>query len=194
MMHRTIQVLLILSTLAFSWLAMQVVHEFGHVLHAWSSGGGVKRVHLHPLDISRTDLAHNPHPLFVAWGGAVWGSALPLGLYWLVRKRWPAHAYLAAFLAGFCLIANGACLAAGSWGGMGDAGDLIRHGMPRSLLIAVGVPAVGVGLFLWHGLGPHFGLGSARGQVDRRAAVEVTCALVAVVVVELLAEVMWVRN
>lgn len=113
-MHRAFQVLLILSTLGFSWLAMQVVHEFGHVIHAWASGGAVVRVYLHPLDISRTDLARNPHPLFVAWGGAIWGCVLPLGLFGLVRWRWPAQAYLPAFFAGFCLIANGAYLAAGS--------------------------------------------------------------------------------
>ena len=186
-LQRCFQCLLIFSTLAFSWLAMQAVHELGHVIHAWTSGAPVDRVFLHPLGISRTDLVRNPHPLFVAWGGAIWGCVLPLVLFGLVRWLRPAKAYLPAFFAGFWLSANGAYLAAGSWAGVGDAGDLIRHGSPRWLLIAIGLLATGAGFFLWHGLGPSFGLGSAHGQVDRRAAWGVTFALVVLVLVELLA-------
>jgi hypothetical protein len=186
-MLRCFQFLLIVSATAFSWLAMQVVHEFGHVIHAWVSGGTVDRVHLQPVDISRTDLVRNPHPLFVAWGGAIWGCVLPLCLFGLVRWLRPAHAYLPAFFAGFCLIANGAYLAVGSWSGVGDAGDLLRHGTPRWLLVAFGLPACGLGFYLWHGLGPSFGLGAARGQVDRRAAWGVTFALIVLLLVELLA-------
>ncbi len=185
-MPRLIQCLFVFSTLALSWLAVQVVHEFGHVLHSWASNGVVKRVYLHPLDISRTDLARNPHPLFVAWGGAIWGCVLPLVLFGLVRWLRPALAYLPAFFAGFCLIANGSYLAAGSWAAVGDAGDLIRLGSPRWLVLALGLPACGLGFFLWHGLGPSFGLGPVHGQVDRRAACGVTFALIVLVLIELL--------
>jgi len=52
---------------------MMVVHEFGHVLFAWSSGGAVSRVVLSPLEFSRTDLQKNLHPLFVASGWALVG-------------------------------------------------------------------------------------------------------------------------
>ena len=41
--------ILIFSMLVASWLAMQVVHEFGHVLAAWATGGEVTRVVLQPL-------------------------------------------------------------------------------------------------------------------------------------------------
>jgi hypothetical protein len=184
-MPRLFQVLLIGSTLGFSWLAMMAVHEFGHVLHAWLSGGTVARVVLHPLDFSRTDLAHNPQPLFVAWGGAVWGCALPLLLLAVVRLlRWP-WAYLVGFFAGFCLIANGGYLGGGALLGAGDAADLLRHGAPRWVLLLFGVATIAWGLGLWHGLGPHFGLGPARGHVDRRAAMGVTAALGVLVVLEL---------
>src|SRR5260221_11134141 len=71
------QVLLILSFITFSWLGFMVVHEFGHVFAAWLTGGSVSRVFLHPLQISWTPLAHNPHPRIVAWGGPVFGSLAP---------------------------------------------------------------------------------------------------------------------
>ena len=51
-MSRFHQALLIVSTLALSWLGMQAVHEAGHVLHAWWSGGRVERLVLHPLTLS----------------------------------------------------------------------------------------------------------------------------------------------
>ena len=57
MMNRLHQLVLIGSTLLGSWLGMQAVHESGHVIGAWMTGGRVERVVLHPLTISRTDLA-----------------------------------------------------------------------------------------------------------------------------------------
>ncbi|MBI5758664.1 MAG: hypothetical protein HZA46_09115 [Planctomycetales bacterium] len=100
---------LIVSTLGLSWLLMQGFHEFGHVLHAWVSGGTVVRVRLHPLEISRTDVFPNPNPQFVAWGGAVWGSVIPLGLLAVLRvveRRYQRH--LAAWPSVFQNQASGA--------------------------------------------------------------------------------------
>lgn len=135
------------------WIGMLATHELGHVLHAWLSGGRVERVILPWFDFSRTDLARNPHPLFVAWGGALWGVLLPLTLFTAAaccrfrRARW------VAFFAGFCLIANGAYLAAGSFIEAGDAGDLLRYGAPHWTLVAGGALGVAGGLAVWHVLG-----------------------------------------
>jgi hypothetical protein len=178
---------LIISTLILSWPAMMVVHEFGHVLHAWMSGGKVSQVLLHPLTFSRTDLSINPHPLFVAWGGALWGCIFPLSLLLLARiTRWKSW-YLPAFFSGFCLIANGAYLGVGWLIQAGDAGDLLRQGASPWQLILFGLPAFALGLWLWNGLGPHFGLGPFKRRIDRRAAVVVAFALGSLVLVELLA-------
>ena len=53
------RILLIVSCLLLSWLWMQVVHEAGHVAAAWLWGGSIAKVVLHPLAISRTDVANN---------------------------------------------------------------------------------------------------------------------------------------
>ncbi|MEE8451215.1 MAG: hypothetical protein V3R99_04840 [Thermoguttaceae bacterium] len=183
---RFFQALLIAAATGFSWLMMMAVHEFGHVLHAWLSGGRVVRVVLDPLSFSRTDVLPNPHPLWVAIGGAVWGCLIPLGLLALVRITARRYTYLAAYFAGFCLIANGVYLAAGSFfPGADDAGVAMHHGAARWHLLALGVPATGAGLYLLNGLGPHFGLGTANGEVDRKAAVGATVAMAIVVVVEM---------
>lgn len=136
--------------LLFSWYAMQAVHEFGHVLGAWATGGNVQRVVLHPLEISRTDVSPNPLPLTVAWAGPLVGVALPLavaGLSWLTKWRF---AWVVYFFAGFCLVANGTYIGAGSFQGVGDAGDLLRLGAPQWLLIVFGLISACGGLALWH--------------------------------------------
>jgi hypothetical protein len=185
MRDRFFQALLILSSLASSWLGMMAVHESGHVLHLWLTGGTVDYVVLHPLEISYTSPGENPHPLVVAWGGAIWGCAIPLAVVALVRVLARSQVYLARFFAGFCLISNGAYLAADSFVRGGDGRDLMAYGVPQWLLILVGIPAIAAGLWLWNGLGPHFGLGESQHRVDRRAAWALFAALVIVVSLEL---------
>jgi hypothetical protein len=184
---RCYQALLIVSVTGLAWLLMMIAHEFGHVLHGWLSGATVALVAIPPLGFSRTDFATNPHPLFVAWGGAVWGCLIPLGLLAVVRFIATSSAYLAAWYAGFCLVANGAYLVAGSFfgGSADDAGVILQSGGARWSLVAFGLPAVAIGLFLWHGLGRHFGLGAANGTVSRKTAVALAATLCILIVVEM---------
>jgi hypothetical protein len=188
---RFFQILLIVSMACFSWLAMMVLHEFGHVIQAWFSGGIVSKIVLHPLAFSRTDLSVNPYPLFVAWGGAIWGILIPLGFLAFVRVIKWNYGYLFCWWAGFCCIANGTYLACGwlFYGGANAADDsnvILRSGGDWWQLIAFGLMAVALGLWLWNGLGPHFGCGTAQGKVDRKAAVGMTIALLILVANEVL--------
>src|ERR1700680_89422 len=48
------------------FLAMMAIHESGHVLHAWLSGGRIERIEFGFFEFSRTDLSSNPRPQFVA--------------------------------------------------------------------------------------------------------------------------------
>ncbi|WP_428306360.1 M50 family metallopeptidase [Lacipirellula sp.] len=156
-----------------AWLAMQAVHEAGHVVAAWLTRGTVTSVELPLLGISRTDVRPNPRPLAVAWAGPIVGAIIPLLLMLLVRQRIRISGDAAAtartrrrllsglteFFAGFCLIANGAYISIGSFERIGDAGDLLRHGSPQWLLVVFGVVAVLAGLLVWH-----FALESYRQQ------------------------------
>ncbi len=51
-MKRVHQSVLIGSFLPLCWLGMMAVHELGHVVGAWLTGGRVAKVVLHPLTIS----------------------------------------------------------------------------------------------------------------------------------------------
>lgn len=183
-MKRLPQLVLVGSTVGLSWLGMMAVHECGHVLGACLTGGAVSRVVLHPLTISRTDLSANPHPLLVAWAGPAVGVLVPLVVLGVASlARWPGT-YLVRFFAGFCLVANGAYIGAGSFGGIGDAGDMLRQGSPAWPLWAFGVLTAPTGLGLWRNLGPHFGFGAAEGRVSRRATWVTASFLTVVVVLE----------
>ncbi len=181
-MRRVIQLVFAPSTVYLSWLSMMAMHELGHVLHAWLSDGVVTEVTIPLFGFSRTDLADNPSPLFVAWGGPVWGSLLPPAALGGARVFKARFRYVVRFFVGFCLIANGAYIGAGSFIRAGDAGDLMRYGSPQWVLIAFGIVTVPAGLYLWNGLGKHFGIGIAQGKVDHATASGVLAALLAVVV------------
>jgi len=185
---RLSQFTLIASTLGFCWLGMQVVHEVGHVLAAYAGGETVSKVVLHPLAISRTDVSHVRHPLLVIWGGPILGSLLPLVLLSVVRRLRSGLFFLFQYFAGFCLVANGAYLGVGSYGGVGDAGDLLHHGASSWSLILFGLISVPAGLSLWNGLGPHFGLGESDGEVDRGAVGWAFGLVLFIVLVEMIAD------
>ncbi len=200
-MNRCFQALLIVSTAGLSWLLMMFFHECGHAWHGWLSGARLARVHLPLVGFSQTDFVSNPHPLFVAWGGPMWGCLAPLAILAgcrlaskaIARRRGNTttdssltarhYTYLAAWFAGFCLIANGAYLLGGIFfvGGADDGGAILHNGGARWQLAAFGVLATAAGLYCWNGLGPYFGFGASRGRVDRKAALGTAVALACVI-------------
>jgi hypothetical protein len=169
-MRRPMQLVLIVSTLIASWLGMQVVHEFGHVMGAWVSGGSVRLVALNPFSISRTELSYNPRPLVVVWAGPVVGVALPLLLWAIAKMVRLSGSFVLRFFAGFCLVANGLYIGIGSFHRIGDCGEMLRHGSQLWQLWLFGLLTAPVGVWLWHGQGRDFGLGVANGEVNRGVA------------------------
>ena len=183
-MQRFQQLLFVVSTLAMSWLAMMAIHELGHVLGATVSGGSVQRVVLHPLMISRTDVSPNPHPAAVVWMGPIVGCVLPLAMWTLVPARLSLLRHVGQFFAGFCLIANGAYIAAGWVGGVGDCGDMLRAGTPVYVMVAFGVVTVPLGLYVWHRLGSIEDFISRPSLVTGRMAFAAAITLVVIIAVE----------
>jgi hypothetical protein len=171
-LQRLKQGILIVSTILGSWLGMQAVHESGHVLGAWLTGGRVVRVVLNPLDISRTDLDENvnPRPLAVVWAGPIVGAAAPLILWAAAAWARLPGAFVLRFFAGFCLLANGLYIGIGSFRQVGDCGELLIYGSQLWHLWLFGAVTAPLGLWLWHGQGPHFGLGPSPAEVSPRVA------------------------
>ena len=150
-----------------SWLAMMVVHELGHVVHALAGGGRVIDVSLPLIGFSQTIVRPNPREHFVAWGGPLWGAALPViacGIVRAVRGRVPA---MLRFFTGFCLVANGVYVGVGwIWRG-GDTADLRRLGTPVWVMVLFGVACVIGGFMMWHTLRSVSGWLRSEGRGER---------------------------
>jgi hypothetical protein len=184
-LNRFYQTLFVVAYLPLCWLAMQAVHELGHVVAAKASGSVIVKVVLHPLEISRTEVTHNARPLLVAWAGPIVGAFAPL-LLWLAWRalRWPELA-LVQFFAGFCLIANGAYLGVGAIHPVGDALEIARYGGAAWELALFGLATIPPAFWLWHGLGPAFGFGPASRTIPPHFAIGVGLLLLSVVLIEL---------
>ena len=181
------QIFLIGTFVPFSWLAMQVVHELGHVLFGWATRAEVTKVALHPLIMSRTDLAENSHPLAVVWGGPLLGCVLPLVAFGAASISRVPGVYFFRFFAGFCLVANGVYIGTGWLLANGaDPGVMIENGSPTWHLVAFGLLTFPSGLYLWHRQGRYFGLADANGYVSKLAAAISAALLVGLVAVELI--------
>ncbi len=178
------QGLLVLSTVGFSWLAMQAVHEAGHVLHLLATGGSIERLTLHPLKLSHTLPATNPAPLATVIGGPLWGVMLPLVGWGVLSRLAPSRAYLAAFFAGFCLVANGAYLAGDALLQGGDGLEFVLLGTPPWLLVVVGILLVAAGLGVWNGLGCRFGFGPTAQSIVSADALTMAGLTATLVLVE----------
>jgi hypothetical protein len=185
-MHRFPQIVLIASTLAVSWLGMMVVHECGHVTGALVTGGKVKHVALPLIGFSRTDVSVNPRPLIVVWAGPVLGSIVPLLAWAAMALLKLQSAYLMRFFAGYCLIANGAYIGAGSFDQVGDTYVMLLFGSRMWQLWLFGAMAFSAGLFLWHRQGSHFGIGPDARAVKPLHAWAMTGLLTGIITIELL--------
>ena len=128
---RVYQYVLVGSFIPLCWLGMMIVHEAGHCVAALLTGGEIERVVLHPLAFSRTDVIDNPHPLTVAWAGALVGVTLPLTMLGVAKAFHLSIVYLLRFFAGLCLLTNGLYLGVGVLWRVGDAGDLLNYGAEK---------------------------------------------------------------
>lgn len=179
--------LFFLALLISSWLWMQIVHELGHVLGAVVTVGTVERVVLHPLAISRTDVSGSRQPLVVIWAGPIVGCLVPCMLWIIAADAGWSGAFLLRFFAGFCLLANGLYLAAGSFDGVGDCGDLLRHGAPIWTLWLFGAATIPAGFYLWNDQGQHFGLGKRAKPLSPAICYGTIAFTLATVLIELAA-------
>jgi hypothetical protein len=180
-MQRFHQLIFVSSLLAMCWLAMMATHELGHVTGALLTQGGIERVVLHPLSISRTDVSPNPCPSIVVWLGPIIGCVIPAVVCVVIPRRNAVLRNIAAFFTGFCLLANGAYIAIGSFDQVGDCGEMLRHGSPRWTLIAFGAITIPLGIYVWHRLGSIKQFFGNASLIDARTAYTLLVILLVII-------------
>ena len=163
---------------------MLAVHELGHVVGAVVTRGNVLRVVLHPLTISRTDVSPSPNPSVVVWLGPILGCVIPVIAWLILPRRMTIARNIARFFVGFCLLANGAYIAIGSFDRIGDCGMILQSGSPLWTLLAFGAITIPLGLYAWHRLGSIKQFLSNPSLVDARTTYTLLLVLVVLLVCE----------
>ena len=143
----------LLCLLVLCWLGMQAIHELGHCLAAVISGGTITKIVLDPLSISRVDVSPNPHPMFVVWAGPILGCIIPILVWRLAPEKITLLKDCLGFFAGFCCVANGAYLAFGTFGRIGDCGTMLNLGCNKTIMVSYGIVTLLIGFAFWHQLG-----------------------------------------
>ncbi len=145
--------LILLPQALWMWLAMMLVHELGHVLAAWATGGQVVYVNLYPGQLSSTLVRPNPHPSIVLWAGLLAGWIVPAAIARSVQVGpltigKPGIRHSLNGWAAFCLLAGGVYLAIGGSEKLTDTGQLVAADWPLPWLVAIGT-AVAIAGYAW---------------------------------------------
>ncbi|MDG2389928.1 MAG: hypothetical protein P8M30_11465 [Planctomycetaceae bacterium] len=93
--------------------------------------------------------------------------------FWVCLYRWRS-AFLIKFFAGYCLIANGAYIGAGSFEKIEDCREMLIHETPIWVLWLFGISACSLAFYFWNGLGPKFGCGKKPELVSWKLAISGT--------------------
>lgn len=139
-------------------LAM-LLHEVGHAIAFWCTGGSVMRISVHPFSWSYTYGASSLHPQLVTWAGALFGIVCGLSLLFSVRlskSPWLTPVVVTALCA---LLVNGLYLGVDAvMRGGGDGTSLARMGTPVWLLMFFGGTLILAGTVAAAVLMPRMGL------------------------------------
>jgi hypothetical protein len=143
--------LFLFGSFAIGFNLATALHELGHAIVMWASGGVVDRIVLHPFTWSYTYYGSMPkYPILTSSAGIVFESVVALllvGLAWRSRQQ--------SWSLTFIMIGTVATVKAGLYAlidgivfGGGDATSLIQLGMPATVIVGAGILLIGVGLLL----------------------------------------------
>ena len=124
-----------------SWCTMTFLHESGHLICGWASGGTLQSADLLPWHLPYSNFEPDPRPLITLWGGPVLGVFIPLVIALALRKDWMW------FIAYFCILANGSYLAMAWVSGDKylDTPKLIEHGAHPATIAIYCLLTIGFG-------------------------------------------------
>lgn len=133
------QLLTVLGSYAFAYCTAAALHELGHALAAWLSGGKVQAMRIDPFGGSFVQVVPDSHPILTHSAGFILG---PLASLAIVRRRDQLPAWLAPAAIALCTIGLLSCafyLLVGAALDVGDVRALARLGVPRFALVASGL-------------------------------------------------------
>ncbi|GAB5404556.1 MAG: hypothetical protein Aurels2KO_27870 [Aureliella sp.] len=131
--------------LGWAWLSCMLIHEFGHVLAAWLTGGRLVLVDVRPFVFSTTLVEPNPMPSVVLWSGFLLGWLIAL-LAWPLW-RVPVHLFgpVVKAWSAYCWLSMGSYLTLAMGERFSDTGLLLKLGWSPITLGCVGAVVAALG-------------------------------------------------
>jgi hypothetical protein len=124
------------------------LHELGHILSGWLSGGEFRYIDVYPFHFSTTILQPNPYPGLVTWSGLLLGWALPLLTIPFWHVEWSGIGPALQSWSAYCWLAFGAYLALAAGESLSDTGQLMTAGWSVSILFVVGAVVASGGYYI----------------------------------------------
>ncbi|MEJ5258649.1 MAG: M50 family metallopeptidase [Anaerohalosphaeraceae bacterium] len=172
--HRILKAgFLLLAALFAATNLAKFLHEIGHALGAWSTGGTVHGVVIHPFSWSYAIIV-SPRNDITTWAGSVLGSLFGI-LITLSVFKWRSGRLLIPLLVGpVACLCNGSYLVLGSVFHLaGDGSILAARYAPAGAVAAVGLLMLCAGMLLAVLIIPELGFGAADGIVHRTAVLAI---------------------
>jgi len=166
---------LLLAALFAATNIAKFLHEIVHALGAWSTGGIVRGLVIHPFSWSYA-IAVSPRDDIMLWAGSILGSLFGILITFSVFK-WRSGCLLIPLLVGpVTCLCNGSYLVLGSVFGLaGDGSVLAARYAPAGVVAAVGLLMLCAGMLLAFLIIPELGFGAADGIAHRTAVLAVFC-------------------
>lgn len=141
------RVLLLSGAFSFAYPLSTFLHEAGHVVAAWVTGGVVREFVIHPFSSSYVEIEPDPAPLATHAAGVLLGPALALLAALLCPRRAPSPVSLLVGLTAACAFAaSGIYVVVGTVLDKGDPATLMHLGWPATWLVGGGAVGLCVGL------------------------------------------------
>lgn len=160
--------LLIQGSFLLAHPTAELLHELGHALPVWFTGGTIDAIIVHPLSWSYTQYGTTPvYPVLSTWSGSLFAFVTSTVLFLLAWRWWRpvlAPLLLLGVLGG---VDNGIYLL----GSLGDPAQLIELGQPAWLVRGVGLLLLLAGLAMGVMVLPTIGLFTTFGGRARTLAI-----------------------
>jgi hypothetical protein len=160
---------LLFGSFAFAYNVVVVLHEIGHVVGAWLTGGQTHSLVVHPFSTSSVEVNPDPRPLVTHIAGILAPPLVGLALFRGLRPFLSPALLPLLLVPSIAWASSGLYLLVGAALQAGDALVLMQQGVPRTLLFAAGVACVPVSAHLAQRLFPLLGLD--RGSPPARRVV-----------------------
>jgi len=155
--------LLLLGSFAIGYNAAHAIHELGHAIAVWFSGGSITGLALHPFSLSKIHYSIT-ETVTIVLAGALFASLvglLMLALIWRQRSAWAVPivvTVLCTFIVNAVYFGVDGMLLVG-----GDATVLIKRGVSQPVVVGVGILLLVVGTVIAMLLLPRLGIGQQNG-------------------------------